>query len=151
MIIPEVAPMLTCTRSGDGFQYELLLRAEEGLPAITKLRIGPYLFKPEYRPRKGLFGTISGGPENGFWMHKSTPRGWSRFNWEVVDTEPDSPCYLTSVGVLHPGEQAIFKFTSMLAPGGLRAGLEVYRHGEHRDYGITGPNYEHFLLGDHVH
>ena len=27
MIIPEVAPMLTCTRSGDGFQYELLLRA----------------------------------------------------------------------------------------------------------------------------
>ena len=151
MIIPEVAPMLTCTRSGDGFQYELLLRAEEGLPAITQIRIGPYLFKEEYKPRKGPFGLMSGGPENGFFMHKSTPRGWSRFNWEIAEDEPDAPVYLVTRGVLKPGEQAIFKFTSAIAPGGLRAGLEVYRNKEHRDFGVTGPNYEHYLEGDHVH
>ena len=149
MIIPEVAPMLTCTRSGDGFQYELLLRAAEGLPAITKIRIGPYLFKPEYRPRKGLFGTIAGGPETGFLMHKSTPRGWSRFNWEVATDEPDSPTYLVSRGVLHPGEQGIFKFISEFAPGGLRTGLQVTRNKDIRYFGVTGPNYEHFLEGDH--
>ena len=151
MIIPEVAPMLTCTRSGDGFEYEVLMRAQEGLPAITKVRIGPYLFKPEFQPRKGTFGLMTGGPENGFWMHKATPRGWSRLNWEVAETEPDRPAYLVSRGLLTPGEQGIFRFVSQFPPGGLRAGLEVSRHDDRRFYGVTGPNYEHFLSGDHGH
>ncbi len=105
MIIPEVAPQLTCVASNDGFLFELLLRAEEGKPAITKIRIGPYLFRPEYQPKPLLLGLTSGGPESGFWMHKSVPRGWSRLHWEVALNEPDSPTYLVSTGTLLPGTQ----------------------------------------------
>ncbi|MGO8670583.1 MAG: hypothetical protein ACLQVD_04345 [Capsulimonadaceae bacterium] len=151
MIIQEVAPTLTCVATPDGFQFELLLRAEDDKPAITRIRIGPYRFKPEHRPRAGVFGLSSGGPENAFWMHKTTPTGWSRWHWETVDTEPDHPTYLVTSGVLPPGKKGLFKITSLYAPGGLRAGLELYRGDDHTDYGVTGPNYEQFLEGDHGH
>jgi len=147
MIIEEVAPMLTCVASNDGFQFELLLRAQEGLPAITKIRIGPYHFREEFQPKPAPFGLSKGGPESAFWMHKSAPRGWSRIRWEVAENEPGQPAYLVSNGVLSPGTQGIFKFTSFYAPGGLRIGLEVYRNAEHRDYGVSGPNYETFMKG----
>ena len=65
MIIPEVAPQLTCVASNDGFLYELLLRAEEGKPAITNIRIGPYLFRPDYQPKPLFLGLTAGGPESG--------------------------------------------------------------------------------------
>lgn len=149
MIIPEVAPMLTCTASNDGFLYEMVVRADEGLPAITKVRIGPYHFREEYKPQPLPLGLSRGGPESGFWLHRRTPHGWSRFHWEVALDEPDSPTYLVSSGTLRPGEQGRFQFLSLFAPGGLRAGLEVYRQSSHRDYGVSGPNYEKFL--DHGH
>ncbi len=151
MIIPEVAPQLTCVASNDGFLFELLLRAEEGKPAITKIRIGPYFFRPEYQPKPLFLGLTSGGPESGFWMHKSVPRGWSRLHWEVALNEHDSPTYLVSTGTLLPGTQAMFRFVSLFPPGGLRAGLELYRGDEHWDCGVTGPNYEKFLSGEHEH
>jgi hypothetical protein len=149
MIIPEVAPMLTCTASNDGFLYEMVVRADEGRPAITKIRIGPYLFRSDYRPHPLPLGLSRGGPEAGFWMHKHTPRGWSRLHWEVAVNEPDTPTYLVSVGTLLPGEQGSFQFVSLFPPGGMRAGLEVYRGDEHRDYGVSGPNYEKFLQHGH--
>ena len=151
MIIPEVAPMLTCTAVNDGFLYELLLRAPEGKPAITQIRIGPFFFKPDYQPRPMALGLTRGGPESAFWMHKRAPRGWSRLRWQVALDEPESPVYLVSQGNLAPGEQGIFQFVSMFPPGGLRTGLELYRGRDHWDCGISGPNYEQFLQGDHEH
>ena len=151
MIIPEVAPMLTCVASNDGFVYELLMRADEGKPAITRIRIGPYLFRPDYQPKPLILGLTSGGPEAAFWMHKSVPRGWSRLRWEVALDEPDSPTYLVSNGTLAPGEQGMFRFVSFFPPGGLRTGLEVYRGETRKDYGVSGPNYEKFLRGEHEH
>ena len=146
MIIPEVAPMLTCTASNDGFLYELQLRAEIGKPSITRIRVGPYYFRPDYQPRPFLVGLTKGGPESAFWMHKRAPRGWSRLRWEVATDEPDSPTYLVSEGTLQAGEQGIFQFLSFYPPWGLRAGLEVYRGPrEHTDYGVCGPNYERFI------
>ena len=149
MIIPEVAPMLTCTASNDGFLYELVLRAKEGLPAITKIRIGPYPFKEAYQPRPGFLGLFRGGPEAAFWMHKGVPRGWSRLHWEVDVNEPDTPTYLVSQGTLAPGTQGLFRFLSFFPPGGLRAGLEVYRGDAQTEYGVSGPNYEKFLRHGH--
>ena len=151
MIITEGAPMLDCVQSNDGFQFELLLRANEGQPDITKIRIGPYHFKPEYQPAQGLLGMTKGGPESAFWMHKKTPVGWSRFHWEVAKNEPDSPVYLVSEGVLSPGKSGIFRFVSFYPPGGMRVGLEIFRGAEHTDVGVSGPNYEAFLAGDHDH
>lgn len=151
MIIPEVAPMLTCTASNDGFLYELILRVREGEPTITKIRLGPYHFRPEHRPRPLFLGLTSGGPESGFWLHKRAPRGWTRFHWEVALDEPHSPTYLVSTGTLPAGTQGLFQFVSIFPPGGLRTGLEVYRGQERRDYGVTGPNYERFFEGDHGH
>ncbi len=151
MIIPEVAPMLTCTAGNDGFLYELLLRAEEGRPSISKIRLGPYLFRPEYQPHALFLGLTRGGPESGFWMHKSTPRGWSRLRWEVALDEPDAPTYLVSEGTLPPGETGLLRYVSFFPPGGLRTGLEVYRGSGHTDYGVSGPNYEKFLRGEHEH
>jgi hypothetical protein len=149
MIIPEVAPMLTCTAGNDGFLYEMVLRAEEGQPAITKIRFGPYRFRRDYQPRQLPLGLTAGGPESGFWMHKRTPRGWSRFHWEIAVDEPDSPIYLVSAGTLPPGMQGRFQFVSLFPPGGLRAGLEVYRGLTHKDYGVSGPNYEKFMHHGH--
>ena len=143
--------MLTCTASNDGFLYELLLRAPEGQPALTKIRLGPYLFRPDYQPKALFLGLMWGGPENAFWMHKRVPRGWSRFRWHVAVDEPGSPTYLVSEGTLRPGRQGMFQFVSLFAPGGLRAGLELYRGSAHTDVGVTGPNYERFLQGDHGH
>jgi hypothetical protein len=151
MIIEEVAPTLTCVAARDGFQYELLLRADPEREAITKVRVGPYLFKKDFQPSNAFISLRSDGPDSGFWMHRSTPRGWSFWRWEQDLSDPDKPWYLVSKGVLAPGQQGLFKFISMYAPGGLRAGLEIHRGEEHYDYGVTGPNFEHFLDGDHVH
>jgi hypothetical protein len=151
MIIPEVAPMLTCTASGDGFVYELTLRAREGQAAITKIRIGPYQFAPEYQPHPLPFGLSRGGPEPGFWMHRRTPPGWSRFRWEVAVNEPGSPTYLVANGLLKPGMAGLFQFVSFYPPGGVRAGLEVWRGQEHDDCGVSGPNYEPYFAGGHEH
>lgn len=86
MIIPEVSPALECVQTADGFQYELLLRAPKGLPAITKIRIGPYFFRSEFQPRPfsfpfNLLGLSRSGPETGFWMKGRTvaalENGWT--------------------------------------------------------------------------
>jgi hypothetical protein len=151
MIIPEVAPMLTCVATNDGFMYELLLRAEEGKPAITQIRLGPYDFRPEYQPKPLFLGLTHGGPENAFWMHKSVPRGWSRLHWQVALNEPDAPTYLVSSGTLLPGTQGLFRLVSFFPPGGLRTGLELYRGSSRYDCGVSGPNYERFLRGEHEH
>ncbi len=156
MIIPEVAPMLTCTATNDGFLYELLLRAEEGKPALTQIRLGPYYFLPEHQPKPlplGLsaLGLTSGGPESGFWMHKSVPRGWSRLRWQVAVNEAQTPTYLVSSGTLLPGTSGLFRFVSFFPPGGLRTGLELYRGSSRYDCGVSGPNYERFLRGEHEH
>ena len=143
--------MLTCTASNDGFVYELLLRADIGKPAITKIRIGPYFFQQEYKPHPVFLGLTKGGPESGFWMHKSVPSGWSRLHWEVALDEARAPTYLSSSGTLAPGAQGLFRYVSFYPPGGLRSGLEVYRGSEHWDCGVSGPNYEKFTLGDHEH
>jgi hypothetical protein len=147
MAIAEGAPLLTCTKINDGYQYELALRADEGRPPITKIRIGPYRFKNEYQPRpgSGLFGITTGGPESAFWMHKRAPRGWSRFHWEVAENEPGKPTYLVTQGAIAPGTQGVFRFVSFYPPGGLRAGLEIWRGDEHTDLGVSGPNYEHLM------
>ena len=149
MIIPEVAPMLTCVQVNDGFQYELLLRAQEGRPPITGIRIGPYQFAPEHMPKPLFAGISKGGPESSFLMHKSTPSKWSRFRWEIATNEPGSPVYLVSRGILRPGQQGLFKFVSFYHPGGLRTNLAVLRNDQQSDYGVTGPNYEPFMSGHH--
>ncbi len=154
MIIPEVAPMLTCTANNDGFLYELLLRADEGKQAITQIRLGPYFFRPEYQPKPlgpALLGLTRGGPESAFWMHKSVPRGWSRLHWQVAVSEAQTPTYLVSSGTLLPGASGLFRFVSFFPPGGLRTGLELYRGASRYDCGVSGPNYERFLRGEHEH
>ena len=156
MIIPEAAPMLTCTANNDGFLYELLLRADEGRPAITQIRLGPYYFTLEHQPKPLFpnlnFGGLSrGGPEPAFWMHKSVPSGWSRLRWQVALDEAETPTYLVSSGTLLPGKSGLFRFVSFFPPGGLRTGLEVYRGDARYDCGVSGPNYERFLRGEHEH
>ena len=154
MIIEEASPTLTCVAAGDGFQFELLLRADPKLPAINKVRIGPYHFKPEYQPSNSPLSLKSDGPDNGFWLNtgflkvKATPWGWSGWRWEQDLNVPDKPWYLTARGVLSPGKQGLFQLTSMYTAGGLRAGLEIFRGDDHSDYGVTGPNYHDFLV-DH--
>jgi hypothetical protein len=149
MIIPEVSPMLTCVATSDGYLYELVISAVEGQPAITKIRIGPYLFQPGYQPHPGPLGFSRGGPESAFWMHKRTPRGWGRLRWEVANEEPEAPAYLACDGNLQPGSQGLFQFISLYPPGGMRVGLEVYRGSQHSDVGVSGPNYERFLQHEH--
>ncbi len=154
MIIPEAAPMLTCTANNDGFLYELLLRADEGKPAVTQIRLGPYFFKPESQPKPlfpnlNLGGLTRGGPEPAFWMHKSVPPGWSRLRWQVALDEAEIPTYLVSSGTLLPGRAGLFRFVSFFPPGGLRTGLELYRGASRYDCGVSGPNYERFLRGEH--
>lgn len=154
MIIDEVAPTLTCSAIGNGFRYELLLRAGENQPAITKIRIGPYLFKQDYQPTNSPISLRTDGPDSGFWINtgtwrKSTPWGWSLWRWEQDQSVPDKPWFLVSRGALSPGQQALFRLTSVYSAGGLRAGLEIYRGDDHYDYGVTGPNFEHFLEGGH--
>ncbi len=151
MIIPEVAPQLTCVAGNDGFVFELLLRAEEGKPAITQIRLGPYYFRPEYQPKPLVLGLTRGGPESAFWMHKSVPRGWSRLHWEVALNEPETPTYLVSTGTLMPGTQGLFRLVSFFPPGGLRTGLALCRGTARYDCGVSGPNYERFLRGEHEH
>lgn len=151
MIIPEAAPMLTCTANNDGFLYELLLQAEEGRPAITRMRLGPYYFLPEHQPKPLGLGLSRGGPEPSFWMHKSVPPGWSRLRWEVAFDEAETPTYLVSSGTLLPGKSGLFRFVSFFPPGGLRTGLELYRGESRYDCGVSGPNYERFLRGEHEH
>lgn len=149
MIIPEVAPMLTCTQINDGFLYEMQINAAEGQDTITKIKIGPYYFKDQHRPRPGFLGIMMGGPDNGFLMHKATPRGWSRINWEVDADEPGQPAYIVARGTLNPGTQGIFKFVSMHRPGGLRAGLQIFRGERTTECGVSGPDYHKFSAGDH--
>jgi len=45
----------------------------------------------------------------------------------------------------------LFRFVSFFPPGGMRTGLEVYRGDGRKDYGVSGPNYEKFLQGEHEH
>lgn len=152
MIIDEASTTLTCVKGLDGFQYELLLKAAPDQPAVTKIRIGPYLFKPEHQPRLALFGFHVGDPEGDYWMNTwilgwktSTPANWSFWKWEVDEVDGHRAWYLVTRGVLNPGKQALLKYCSNFGPGGLRAGLEIYRGEQHVDLGVTGPNYEHFL------
>ena len=152
MIIPEVAPMLTCTQINDGFLYELQVQAAEGQEPITKIRIGPYFFKKQHRPRPGFLGIGSaGGPESAFMMHKSTPRGWSRFWWEIDNDTPGHPAYIVSHGALNPGTQGFFQFVSMYRPGGLRTGLQLFRGERTTECGVSGPDYHRFFDGEHGH
>src|SRR5580704_13506738 len=143
MIIEEAAPTLTCSATEDGFKYELLLQADPKLSAITKVRLGPYFFKPDFQPTNSPFSLRSEGPDSGFWLNtgflkiKSTPWGWSAWRWEQDQNVPDNPWYLVSRGALSPGKTALFKLTSMYTAGGLRAGLEIYRGDDHSDYGVT--------------
>jgi hypothetical protein len=147
MIIEETSPMLTCVKANDGYLYELAIKNSRHKAPIDKLRIGPYHFKPAFKPRNGFLGFPAGGPENAFWMHKRAPSKWSRFHWEVDAF--DSAAYLVIDGLLAPGETGEFQFLSLYPPGGLRAGLEIYRGSDHVDYGVTGPNYEEFLEEEH--
>ena len=150
MIIPEVAPMLTCTQVNDGFLYELQISAQEGQDAITKIRIGPYFFKDAYRPTAGFMGIGStGGPEGAFLMHKSTPRGWSRLWWQVDMDEEGQPAYLVAHGAMNPGTQGLFQFVSMFKPGGLRAGLQLFRGERTTECGVSGPDYHRFFEAGH--
>ena len=151
MIIPEVAPMLTCTQINDGFLYELQVHAAEGQEPITKIKIGPYYFKESYRPRPGFMFIMIGGPDNGFWMHKSSPRGWSRITWEVDMDDPEHPAYIVSKGTLNPGTQGLFQFVSIYKPGGLRTGLKIFRGERSTECGVSGPDYHRFFAGDHGH
>jgi hypothetical protein len=120
--------------------------------AITRIRLGPYKFRPEHRPKPALGGLVStGGPENVFWMHRSVPPRWSRPKWVFAEDEPDQPYYLEWTGYLAPGSVGVIRFLSIYPPGGLRAGLVIYRGQEPTYYGVTGPNYEQFEAGHHDH
>ena len=148
----QPAPQLTTVSKPDGFQYELLLEVHDGEREITCVRIGPYKFKNEYRPKAMLGGIItSGGPENCFWMHRGVPPRWSRPKWIIAEDEPDQPVYIQWNGHLAPGELGVIRFISIYPPGGLRAGLVIYRGEDISSYGVTGPNYEQFELGHSVH
>ena len=144
----EAVPQLTTVRKNDGFQFELMLAVPESDRPITKVRIGPYNFKKQHLPKLVLGGPIvSGGPENCFAMHVSSPPGWSRVRWEIDDTRPEHPVYLTWTGMLAPGTIGVFRFISIYSPGGLRAGLELFRGADVAHFGVTGPNYEDFETG----
>lgn len=152
LTLDPAVPQLTTVSRPDGFQYELMIRVGPDEPEITKIRIGPYNFKPQYRPRPMLGGLLnSGGPENIFWMHRSTPPGWSRPKWEQAVDEPGEPFYIAWSGHLDPGKIGVFRFLSIFPPGGLRAGLVIYRGDEVTKLGVTGPNWEKFEVGGHGH
>jgi hypothetical protein len=147
----EIAPpMLTCVQKNDGYQFELMVQVAQDEREITKVRVGPYNFQDKHRPRPILGGLLSaGGPESAFWMHVSSPPGWSRIQWEIANDEPDAPVYLSWTGHLIPGATGVFRFLSMYKPGGLRAGLIIYRGADKVFYGVTGPNYERFEVHTH--
>lgn len=153
LAIPEeTVPQLTTVAKPDGFQFELLLSVAPTEREITRVRIGPYHFKDEYRPRSAFGGLMAtGGPESAFWMHRSVPPRWSRPKWIIAVDEPDQPVYLEWNGHLAPGELGVIRFISIYPPGGLRAGLVLYRGDEPACYGVTGPNYEQFELGHGGH
>jgi len=139
------APMLTCISVSDGYQYELLLRVARDEPEINRVRIGPYFFKQEYVPRSLMGGLLcAGGPESCLLMHKSSPSRWSRLRWEVDESINGSPAFLTWNGSLQPGSVGAFRFVSLMAPGGLRVGLQIDSEQGNVNYGVTGPNYERF-------
>jgi hypothetical protein len=143
-------PMLTCVQKNDGYQFELMVQVARDERAVTKIRIGPYNFRTECRPTPLLGGLMSrGGPENNFWMHRSAPSGWSRIRWEIANDEPESPVYLTWEGRLEPGSMGVFRFISLYRPGGLRAGMIIYRDTEIENLGVNGPNYEKFESHGH--
>ncbi|HEY3329561.1 MAG TPA: hypothetical protein VGK19_06030 [Capsulimonadaceae bacterium] len=148
----DVVPQLTTIAKPDGFQFELMLNVGADEKEITRVRIGPYHFKDEFRPKAILGGLIaSGGPESAFWMHKNVPPRWSRPKWVIAEDEPDQPLYLEWNGHLAPGDMGVIRFISIYPPGGLRAGLVIYRGQEPTYYGVTGPNYEQFEIGSHDH
>jgi len=140
----EIAPpMLTCVQKNDGYQFELMIQVGPEEKEITKIRIGPYNFRKAYRPKPILGGFMSrGGPETDFWMHGSAPGGWSRIHWEIAPDEPGEPVYLAWTGRLGPNSMGVFRFISLYRPGGLRAGLLIYRGSEVEHIGVNGPNYE---------
>jgi hypothetical protein len=143
-------PMLTCVKLNDGFQFELLIRVPRDEEPITKVQIGPYLFRDQYIPRKALGGLLTlGGPESGFLMHKSAPPRWTRLAWEVLRDEPGSPTFLSWSGSLEPGDVGVFRFISNFPPGGLRAGLVLSKGDATLHFGINGPNYERFEKHGH--
>ena len=144
--------MLTCVQMNDGYQFELMVQVPFDDREITKISIGPYRFRKEYRPSPMLGGMLSrGGPESAFIMHKSSPPGWSRLRWETRTDEPDEPAYLTWEGHLKPGSTGVFRFISFYKPGGLRAGMIIWRGDDKQYLGVTGPNYERFEEHDHGH
>jgi hypothetical protein len=143
-------PMLTCVKLNDGFQFELLIRVPRNENPITKVQIGPYLFRDKYIPKKSLGGLLTlGGPETAFFMHKSAPPRWSRINWEVYEDLQDCPTYLSWTGNLEPGRTGVFRFISMFPPGGLRAGMILTQGNQQLHFGVNGPNYERFEKGHH--
>jgi hypothetical protein len=142
--------MLTCVKLNDGFQFELLIRVPRDENPITKVQIGPYLFRENYVPKKAWGGLLTlGGPESGFFMHKSAPPRWSRIGWEVFLDQPGSPTFLSWTGNLEPGKTGVFRFISMFPPGGLRAGLILTQGNLPVNYGVNGPNYERFEESHH--
>ena len=143
-------PMLTCVKLNDGFQFELLIRVPKDESPITKVQIGPYLFREDYIPKKALGGLLTrGGPELALFMHKSAPPRWTRLTWEVFPDQPGSPTFLTWSGNLEPGRTGVFRFISMFPPGGLRAGLVLTQGSEQLHFGVNGPNYERFEGNHH--
>jgi hypothetical protein len=143
-------PMLTCVRSNDGYQFELMIRVPRNENPITCVQIGPYLFQEKYIPKKTLGGLwISGGPENCFLMHKSSPPRWSRIAWEVKTDQPGSPTFMAWTGNLEPGDTGVFRFISAFPPGGLRAGLIITQGNDILNFGVNGPNYERFEVHHH--
>lgn len=145
-------PMLTCVQKNDGYQFELLIRVAQNEAEVTKVRIGPYFFKDQYKPTPIVGGLLTkGGPENTFWMHQSAPPGWSRLRWETALDEPEQPTYLAWDGHLIPGGTGVFRFISLFKPGGLRVGMILYRGNDKQFLGVTGPNYERFDKHGHGH
>ncbi len=144
------APMLTCVQKNDGYQYELMVRVGPNDNPITKIKIGPYKFQNQYKPKYTLGGLLQvDGPENGFFMHVSSPQAWTRVRWEIAADEQDNPAYLVWEGKLEHGQVGIFRFISLYRPGGLKAGLTIYRGNAKELYGVTGPNYEPFEVHAH--
>lgn len=143
-------PMLTCVKLNDGFQFELLIRVPRDENPVTKVQIGPYHFQDQYIPKKVLGGLLTaGGPETGFFMHKSAPPRWSRVYWEVLADQPGSPTFLTWTGSLEGGNVGVFRFISNFPPGGLRAGLVITQGNGQLHFGVNGPNYERFEKHEH--
>jgi hypothetical protein len=142
----EIAPpMLTCVRKNDGSSFELMVTVCREEQELTKIRIGPYRFKPAHQPKPILGGIVTiGGPEYAFFMHQSAPAGWSRIRWEWDGEGDERGCFLAWEGRLAPGSTGVFRFLSMYAPGGLRAGMILFRGKDEAHYGVSGPNYERF-------